>query len=106
MDDTIYRKDALATLKDVLVDEEFTYAKRAIETLPPAQSETDGLDAIRHARRILWDKCRKYLVDHTDETCPILYGKYQDEYVNMVEEVKTMSKVIYIMEGMKGRGEI
>lgn len=38
-DDTIYRKDALATLKDTLVDDEWVYAKRAIETLPPAQPE-------------------------------------------------------------------
>jgi len=106
MDDTIYRNDALSTLRDTLVDEEWAYAKPAIEALPSAQSETDGLDAIRRARRILWDKCKKYLVDHTSEFCPILYGKYQDEYTSMTDDVKAMSRAINIMEGMKDRGEI
>lgn len=39
MNDKIYRKDALSALKDTLVDEEWVYAKRVIETLPSAQSD-------------------------------------------------------------------
>lgn len=47
MDDTIYRKDALATLRNALVDEEWEYAKRAIEILPSAQPDVDKQKLIR-----------------------------------------------------------
>lgn len=107
MADLIDRQAAI----DIIMEEPsevcypFFYAEK-IKQLPPAQLETDGLDAVRHARQILWDKCKKYLAEHTDEACPILYGEYQEEYTCMTNEVKAMSRAIYIMEGMKNRGEI
>ena len=88
------------------VDEYNGRSVEAIRNLPSAQSETDDLDAVRRARRILWDKCKKYLVEHTDEICPLLHGKYEEEYTGMTNDVQALSRAIYIMEGMKNRGEI
>lgn len=68
----------------------------------------DGISFVKIARSILWDDCNAILRENTSEDVPVLYPESAAKklFEKKVEEVRTLSRAIYILEDMRKDGKL
>jgi len=70
--------------------------------------DNNGISFVESARGILWEECKAILRENTSEKVPVLYpgSEAQKLYDKKVEEVRALTRAIYILEDMKKDGKL